>query len=251
MELLEINDNQHEIFHQLYKFRFVNTNQFQKLFNHSNPTTVQKWLRKLRVEGYVAYRDFNRKKFVKNTKPAVFFLTRLARRKLKTDKKYLMPVLNLVYENIDRSEQFVDNHIFMTDLYLSLLTQEGKDKLKFFTHYQLKEYTHFPQPLPFAYAVIKGTKKTQRYFIFLFEETKPWFIIEKNLEGYLSYVNDNTWSEFSQDPLPSFLFICKNDRIKGKIYKLISAAMTNGKFYVATKPELKRSGFKGVWQKID
>lgn len=251
MEQSTLTDYQLEIFHQLYKFRFVNTNQFQKLFNHGNPTTVQKWLQQLRKEGYIDYRDFSRKKFINNTKPAIYYLTKIARKKLKKDKKYLMSVLNLVYENKDRSEQFVNNHIFMTNLYLSLLAQEGKDKLKFFTQYQLKEYTHFPQPLPFAYVVIKGASKTKRYFIFLFEETTPWFIIEKRLEKYLKYVGDKIWADYSQDPLPTFLFICKNNMVKEKIYKKISDSYSNEKFYVATKQELRQSGFKGAWKEIE
>ena len=37
----------------LYKFRFINTNQFQKLFNHKDPQRTQAWLKDLKDKEYI------------------------------------------------------------------------------------------------------------------------------------------------------------------------------------------------------
>jgi len=53
MILEPLTNQQKHIPNFLYKFRFINTNQFQKLFNHKEPNTVQDWLKDLKDKGYI------------------------------------------------------------------------------------------------------------------------------------------------------------------------------------------------------
>lgn len=251
MQLPEIKNKQLDILLYLYKFYFVNTNQLQKLFNHKEPQTVQEWLKDIRLKGYVQYYNFDRNKFISNTKPAVYYLTKLARKKLKSNPRCEISVLNRVYQRRP-SETFVNKHIFLTDIYLNLLSQMEKDeKLHFSTQADLRGFDYFPSPMPDAFIAIKSTKKTKRYFLFCFDERIPWFRLEKRIKKYLEYVDDNSWNSYTKDPLPSFLFICPKEYVKKKIYKLISEEITKGKFFVATKEEIQQSGFQGVWEKVE
>ena len=95
-------------------------------------------------------------------------------------------------------------------------------------------------------------KKTKRYFLFLIDERTPWYILDKRIEGYLEYSIDSHWSDYSHDPLPSFLIICPSQRTKKHLYRLISNEMPDTSFYLATKVDIERSGFKGdIWEKVE
>lgn len=253
MELPETSDKQLNTLLHLYKFHYLNTNQFQKLFKHKDPQTVQLWLKDLREKGYIDYRDFDRKKFIANTKPAIYFLTKVARRKLKTHPKCEIAVLNRVYQEKGTTDQFVNRHIFIADIFLNLATQiEKGEKLHYSTQANLKGFDYFPKPMPDAYISIKSPKKTKRYFLLFINERLPWYILDKLYKNYLKYTDNNQWSDFSNDPLPSFLIICPSQRTKKHIYKLISNEKPNTSFYLATKVEIERAGFQGnAWQKVE
>ncbi len=248
-----ITDLQLTILLLLYKFRFLNTHQIQKLLNYNYPQTVQLLLKDLREKRYVQYRDFDRKKFGDNTKPAIYHLTKLARRRLKTHKKCEITVLNRVYQEGEILIPFINRYIFLADLYLNLRSQEGNENLKYFTQDELRNYDYFPKPLPDGYIAIKGKKKTKRYFLFLLDERAPWYALEYKIKRYLDYVDDNSWAEHTDDPLPSFLLIVPHERFKKKIFNLISESMvTNGSFYLTTKKNIQHNGFKGdVWEKVE
>jgi hypothetical protein len=75
--------------------------------------------------------------------------------------------------------------------------------------------------------------------------------LDKLYKNYLKYTKNNHWSDYSRDPLPSFLVICPSQRTKKHMYKLISNEKPNTSFYLATKVEIERSGFKGgAWQQV-
>ncbi|MBI3341726.1 replication-relaxation family protein [Candidatus Curtissbacteria bacterium] len=252
MELPNTSDKQLNTLLHLYKFHYLNTNQIQKLFKHKDPQTVQFWLQDLRKKGYIDYRDFDRKKFIANTKPAIYFLTKVARRKLKTHPKCEIAVLNRVYQEKGTSDNFVNRHIFIADIFLNLRAQIEKDeKLHFSTQANLKGFYYFPKPMPNAYISIKSPKKTKRYFLILINERLPWYLLDKIFEDYLKYTDNNQWSDYSRDPLPSFLIVCPSQKTKKHLFKFICKEMPSTPFYLATKVEIERSGFKGsAWQKV-
>ncbi len=253
MELPETSDKQTNTLLHLYKFHYLNTNQVQKLFHHKDPQTVQVWLKDLREKGFIEYRDFDRKKFIANTKPAIYFLTKIARRKLKSFPKCEIQVLNRVYQEKGVSDKFVDKHIFIADIFLHMSDQMEKgEKLHFSTQANLKRFEYFPKPMPDAYIAIKGSKKTKRHFLFLIDGNIPWYKLDRRIKEYLAYTYDNKWSTFTNDPLPSFLFICPSRRTKKHLQRLISNELPDTSFYLSSKSEIERSGFKGdAWQKVE
>ncbi|HWY78821.1 MAG TPA: hypothetical protein VNW29_00525 [Candidatus Sulfotelmatobacter sp.] len=44
---------QEQLIIYLYQFRFLNTHQFQKLFNHKDPHRIKQWLKDLTTKGYL------------------------------------------------------------------------------------------------------------------------------------------------------------------------------------------------------
>lgn len=252
LKLPKITDKQLNLLYYLYKFYFLNTNQFQKLFHHKRPQTVQKWLKDLKDKNYIARHDFKENKFIANVEPAVYYLTKLARFKLKSNEKCDMDVLNRVYQTKSLSNVFVTNCIFLADIYINLVSQmKGREKLHFSTKANLKGFDYFPSPMPDAYIAIKTPKKTRRSFLILLNPKIPWRILDRRMITYVEYTYDNHWADYSADPLPSFLIVCPNEGTKKHLYKVISNETPATSFYLITKATIQESGFKGdVWQKV-
>lgn len=253
MELPKISDKQLDILLYLYKFYYLNTNQIQKLLNHKNPQGIQVWLQDLVKKGYIRYRDFDRKKFINNTRPAIYTLTKLARKKLKDYPKCELQILHRVYQEKDNSLNFVYRQVFIADIYLHMRSQMGKDeKLHFSTKANLVGFDYFPNPTPEAYIAIKSSKKAKRYFLYLLEEKIPMRKLEAKIHKLTDYADNNEWAEHSKDRLPSFLLICPHETRKRQVNNLIKDAFSSGAFYLATKANIQQSGFKGdAWLKVE
>src|SRR5260221_10807723 len=85
--LEKITSKEKQLLFYIYQFRFLNTNQLQKLLNHKNPKRIQQWLKDLKDKGYIQRQEY-KNTFENHTKPAVYYLTLKARKRLKTEKGY-------------------------------------------------------------------------------------------------------------------------------------------------------------------
>ncbi len=253
LEFPKITDKQLDVLHFLYKFYFLNTNQFQILFKHKKPQTVQKWLKDLKDKGYVSIHDFNENEFIANTKPSVYHLTKLARLKLKDNKDYDANVLNRVYRIKSVSNEFVYNCVFLADMYIGLLSQmKSGQKLHFLTKSDLGGFNCLPSPLPDAYIAVKSSQKTSRFFLILLNPRVPWRILDKRITAYIDYSDGNHWADYSSDPLPPFLIVCPNEGTKKHLFRLIDDQAPGTPFYLASKDAIQETGFKkNVWQKVE
>lgn len=252
-QLPKITKKQNEILNYLYKFYFLNTNQFQKLFDHKQPQRIQKWLKDLKDKEYINIHKIKGNKFLINTEPNIYFLTKLARQKLKNNEKCDLNILNRVYQTKLLSDGFVKNCIFIADLYVNLLSQiKTGEKLHFSTKTNLKDFDYLPLPLPDAYIVIKTFQKSRRSFLILINPKIPWRVIDQRMIDYVAYSYNNHWGDYSSDPLPSFLIICPNKSTQKHLYKVISNETPNTSFYLTTKDIIQEFGFKGdIWEKVE
>lgn len=251
MELPTTSNKQLDLLLFLYKFYYLNTNQIQKLLNHKNPQGIQAWLHDLVKKGYIRYRDFDRKKFINNTKPAIYTLTKLARKKLKTNPKCELQTLHRVYQEEGNSLAFVYRQVFLADIFLNMQLQlEKGEKLHFSTKANLVGFEYFPNPIPDAYIAIKSSKKTKRYFLYLLEEKIPMRTLEAKIHKLTNYADNNEWAEYSQDKLPSFLLICPHETRKRQVNNLIKESFSSGSFFLSTKTSIHQSGFKADWQHV-
>jgi hypothetical protein len=252
MELPKITNKQLEILLHLYKFYYLNTKQLQKLLNHKNPTRILAWLRDLNKKEYVVFRDFDRKKFINNTKPAIYTLTKLARKKLKENPNCELPTLNRVYQEESNSLNFVCRQVFLADIFLHMQANLEKDQqLHFSTKANLVGFNFFPDPIPESYISIKSPNKTNRSFLYLLEEKIPMKVLVAKIRKLTDYADNNEWEKYSKGAmLPSFLIICPPETRKRQVNNLIKESFTSGAFYLTTKTNVQQSGFHVVWQKV-
>ncbi len=255
MQLPPITTKQKETLFQLYKFRFLNTYQFQKLFNHKDPHRIKEWLKDLTDKGYIL-RNYSRKTITESTTPAVYYLAPKARHILKTNPKCDLSALNRVYKEKKRTKRFITECMMLADLYLYFLSQKkDEEELHFFTKGELSKYKYFPKDLPSAYIAVKTQTKTKRYFLDFFDEYARSPEIRYRVRMYLDYVDSGEWeANANGESFPAILLICPTERTKKHI-GFYSRAKFEAKFeekfpLFLTTMETIRRGNKNVWEKV-
>lgn len=255
-KLIPITDKQKEILLYLYKFRFLNTHQIQKLLNHKNPNRTLSWIKDL-IEKKCINRHYDRKSFEENTKPATYYLGVKSRYILKSEKNLKLEQLEYIYSEHRREKKFMDHCLFLVDVYLFLISQkEEKEDLKFFTKVDLNGYEYFPQPLPDAFIADKKQENTKRYFLDLFDEYTPPFALRQRVKKYLEYAENNQWDENTDNaPLPSILIICPTESLKKHINLYAKALLEKTyedkiSLFLTSKQRISASN-KDVWQKVE
>jgi len=249
--------NQKQILKDIYKFRFINTNQFQKLFNHKDPTTVQKWLKDLKDKKYIDT-DYKRRSIDLNRIPAKYFLAPLGRKFLKGQKGFDIDVLEKVYKEKGRKPVFKNHCLEIFDFFLFLKSQKKPDeKLKFFTQSNLTKYEYFPDTELDAYFVSEEKGKIRRFFLHIFKDSDPTWLPRKRIKQYIKYFNDNSWQENTDNStFPVILFILPTESLKFHIFKygqavLGKAITVNIQLFLETKEAIKTKDPKKLWQKVE
>ncbi len=252
-----VTSKQLNIFNLLYKLRFLNTNQIRKLMNHKNPQGIQEWLKDLTEKGYLK-QWYSKQSFIDKMTPAIYSLTLLARKKLKTDEKYEISILNRIYSDKTASQIFINHNQLIADIYLFLLSQkEEKDKLHFSTSADLVGYEYFPKPFPDAYIAIEDAKKkTRRFFLYIFDAGIPRYALRAKIQKYFEYADSNSWQENTKNsPFPGILLVCADEKMKKFLNKFIKnrleEEMSELSFFLTTKEIIKSpQNTDEIWQEV-
>lgn len=257
MKPFGLTTKQIEIINYLLKFRFLNRIQIQTLLNHKDPRRINAWLTDLTNQKFLG-RIYSHK-FGENTKPAIYYLGLKSLKLLKQQKDVNPAVLNRLYREKQRSVKFIENSIFITDFYLHLLQSnpQNKTKLHFFTKTNLEGLNYLPLPHPDAYIAIEELKtKIKRYFLEIFQEDSPRFVMCKRIQQYYEYFETDLWQNNTHHPFPSVLIICPDNSTKKFLGKFIlqtfEEEMGEIELYLATKDEVKHMGTgENVWKKVE
>lgn len=254
---LSITLKQKEILLYLYKFRFLNTHQIQELLNHKNPNRTLSWIKDL-ISKKCINRHYDRKSFEDNTKPAIYYLAPKARQILKFEKNLDFEQLEYIYSEHRREKKFICHCLFVADVYLFLLSQkEDQEELKFFTKVDLTNYEYFPNPIPDAFIAVKGKNSTRRYFLDLFDEYIPPFVLRQRIRKYLEYAESSDWDENTDyAPLPSILLICPTESLKKHINLYAKALLEKTyedkiSLFLTTKTRIQYGDKNNIWQKVE
>lgn len=257
MHIPVITDKQKEILTYLYTFRYLHTNQIQKLFNHKDKTTVKEWLKDLRDKGFINKVEQENDSFIDRSKPNIYCLAPLARQILKKDETYDRTVLDRIYRENKRKPKFIEHCLAITDAYLLFLARKEQDQeLEFFTETELTRFDYFPQPLPSAYLSITTKKETQRYFLDIFDPYTPSFVLRMRVKQYLDYADSGDWEvNTNGEALPAILFICQSNKSKSHVYfysksKFEKAYEETIDLYLSTW-DILRSNQDDIWEKVE
>ncbi|HZQ29609.1 MAG TPA: replication-relaxation family protein [Patescibacteria group bacterium] len=150
-ELPNITLKQKEIMDLVFRFRFINRKQIQRLLNHKDPKRINAWLKDLVDKKYLS-RIYSHK-LLENTKPAIYFLNNngilWARyekgQEYRADDWQLdIKYLKKFYQDKHASQTFINHCIALSEFYTQFKEYErsiNKDKKKEVIEYSLQTKT--------------------------------------------------------------------------------------------------------------
>ena len=239
----KIRERQTEILLLLYRFRFLNRAQIQKMLGHKNHRLVIEWLNDLVEKGYIDCR-FDKKLAAS---PTIYFLA-TASRKLLIDQLEIEPnLLNRIWREKNYSEEFRTHCLFVADIYLSLFNLENvkAGRLHFKTRTDLYGDDRFLVPAPDAYFIIRGKNKQKTCSMLELLDDLPPSIIRKRIRSYFDYYDSDEWQERTHKAFPLIILVCPSKRIKSHLNYYIQSKLDEDsdlKVYLTTWDLIKEKG---------
>jgi len=251
----KITTKQQEIILLLFKFRFLDRTQIQKLLKHKNHQLINSWLKNLTNKEYIK-RKYNRS-FPDNLKPAIYYLANNGIGYLKDPGGYDPAVLKYLYNEKLRSETFIDRCLLLTDIYLNLKSRET-DKLKFSLYLacdydKLKESDLLKKLNPSSYLIQKKSDHAKFYFIEILSDLPVQWLRQK-VKRYLKLYEESEWEVLTKRDFPNLLMICPNYRVLDYLQKYIKRLLTTFdeptiSINLTTVDKVKEFGLTGdIWQ---
>jgi DNA-binding PadR family transcriptional regulator len=194
----KLNEEQVAVLHLLWRFRFAGNEQIAKYQQKPNSKAIQKRLKILEDQGLIAKRYD--KSYKLKGKPAAYFLTPNGARMLATHKprKNDEPInIKRIYKDKEASEGFIEHCKNVLAIYLMLKAlYPAKDKLNYFTKAQLsyEKYDFMPSPLQDACIRIKTSTGDRYFFLDIFEDNQPFFVLIRRIKKYLDYAGSGEWA---------------------------------------------------------
>ncbi len=251
----KLNQEQLAVLNLLYTFRFASNEQIARYQRKPSNKHVQKRLKILENQQYVAKRYD--KSYKLKGKPAAYYLLPKGARALigLGDRDENEPInIKRIYKDKDVSEGFMQHSLNILGVYLALNALHG-NKLDFFTKSDLKyeQFEFYPQPLSDAHVRISTKDGDKNFFLDIFEDNQPFFVLIRKIKKYLEYAGSGDWPEES---LPTILVIVENKSVHKRLRKRITKELRDSyeevSFATTRLEYLLDTEYKGkVWFPID
>lgn len=243
---------QKTIIYNLYKFRFLNTKHFKKILGHKNHHRINEWLTDLIDKKCIAKIEYPGDV----TKPDVYCLNTKAKYILRENGIKNEKFFRWLYKEKGLSENFINHQLSIADTYLFFLSQKEKDdSLQLFSKHELKDFEYFPEELPDSYIVVKSKKKTNRYFLHMFEPYTPKWVLRKAIKKYISYFESGDWKNNTKEKFPKILLVSPDENTKKHLNFFTKSKLNifeeDLSFFLTTKEKLQDVNKDSIWQKVE
>jgi len=257
----KLNKDQVAVLQLLYRFRFASSEQIARYQEKPGSKAIQKRLKILEDQKLIAKRYD--KSYKLKGKPAAYYLLPQGARALTkhANRRPDEPInFKRIYKDKDVSETFNEHCLNVLSVYLALKAlYPAKGKLGYFTKSQLSydKYDFFPNPLQDAYVHIKTSQDDKHFFLDIFEDIQPFFVLIRRIKKYLDYAGGGDWATYSDGGLPTILLVVQNKSVHKRLRKRIAKELRDSYeeiTFVTTKLEhiLNNTENKGrVWFPID
>ncbi len=229
-----ITDKQKEIISNIFRFRFINRVQIQKLLHHQDYHRINIWLKDLTEKQYL--QKDHKQTFEGQTKPTVYNLGINGIRFLKTQKNVNKSDLRKYYGESKKSEKFKKQCQLIVDVYLAI-TQKYPDITLFFTRADFPAKGVIRDIMP-SFGFIREEEGNRiAYICELFQYGKPRGYYPIRIKKFINFFKDEEDTRI--------LFICATSGLRNYIEK-ITENMVNGEslsgniyFKIITYQDLK------------
>jgi DNA-binding MarR family transcriptional regulator len=223
-----LNAEQLHILGLLYGFRFSTASLLAERLAKTNVKLVQKKLKILEDQGYIAKHYDKRYKL--QGRPAEYYLLskggRLLKAKYPDSDDITEQGIKALYRNKTASVDFTQHCLNIFKVRLRLQVLYGKS-LDIFTQSHLHAYDYFPTWKPDLYMALGNKSKNgdpARYFLDIFDGIKPFFVSVKKIRSYITHSEEGNWQTEGAD-FPIILSICESQRIETKLRRQIRRAL--------------------------
>ncbi len=257
----KLNQEQLAVLNLLYTFKFASSEQVARYSGKKNSKHVQKRLKILEDQELIAKR-YDKSYKLKGKSAAYYLTPKGARALIQYDPPEDDEPVNIkrIYKDKDVSENFIQHSINILSIYLQL-DDLYDDKLRFFTKTLLsyEKYEYFPQPLPDAFISVRGgvqgKGKARRFFLSVFEDNEPFFVLIRGIKKYLEYAGSGEWAATEID-LPTILMVVEDKSVHKQLRKRIAKELRDSykevAFATTRLDYLLDAEYKGkVWFPID
>lgn len=255
----KLNEEQVEVLQLLWRFRFASNEQIAKYQQKPNSKAVQKRLKILEDQDLIAKRYD--KSYKLQGKPAAYYLTPNGARMLAMHKprKEDEPInIKRLYKDKEAGEGFIEHCKNVLGVYLAL-KDTYPNKFYYLTKSRLsyEKYDFFPSPLQDACICVKTSKGDRYFFLDIFEDSQPFFVLIRRIKKYLEYAGSGEWARYDEDGgLPTILLVVQNKSVHKRLRKRIAKELRDsyeevcfatGRLEYILSPENKGK----VWLPID
>lgn len=236
-QLPTITNKQKEILDLVFKFRFINRHQIQRLFNHKDARRINTWLRDLVSKNYL--RRIYSTKLLENTKPAIYHLGNNGIIFIRSNKGEEYHVENeqldfkhmkKFYEDKHASQIFIIHCVAIAEFYTQLKEVERnskKDTLEYdvqiktemwiykqLNHDPDEDFAEIKQSIPDLYIekvknLYDKSIQSQTYFLELFDPYVPQYAIVHKIKQFIKLKEEGQWKQYADmnGKCPTFLLI--------------------------------------------
>lgn len=252
--LPKITLKQKEIMDLVYRFRFVNRKQIQRLLNHKDPKRINSWLKDLVDKKYFG-RIYSHK-LLENTKPAIYYLHNNGILWVRHEKgsghdgELDFKYLKKFYQDKHASLTFINHCTTLSEFYTQFKEYErgiNKDKKKEILMYSFEtktemwidkqlrlqkgeDFNEIKQSIPDLYfeRILNpygNNIKSQTFFLELFDPHVPRYAIRYRIKQYIKFREEgNDWKLYSglDNKFPIILLVFPHQQKINAVSKFIN-----------------------------
>jgi hypothetical protein len=254
----QLNIDQLRVLSLLHRFRFASSRQIASYSFKKTEKSIQKRLKILENRGLIAKRYD--KSYKLRGKPAAYYLLPKGARALEKLQPPANPIkIKTIYTDGLVSENFISHSRHIMDACLELRQLYLQSRLEFFTKSELNydDFDHFPQPLADVYIRLHSNRGELQYFLDIFEDTEPYFVLIRRAVKYINYAAEGDWAA-TETTLPIILFVVGNKSIEKRLRKRLTSLLEDNyeeelKFATASLPEVLDLGARkdNIWRLVD
>ncbi len=217
-----LNSEQVAVLDWLYSVRFSTSKQIARQLYKPSHKTIQNKLQILEARGFIGKHYDTSYKLAGRS--AEYFLTPKGARQLPADDTNEWTTKAL-YKNKTVSAEFIAHCINITGIILRLKELYG-DAIKIFPRSHLAPYDYFPTWSPDLFLSLKSpnSTKVRRYFLDIWDDTKPFFVSVRKARNYINYATEGDWP-YEHGDLPVVLMLCPDEQAQKKLQRQIQRAL--------------------------
>lgn len=247
-----LNEEQFEVLHLLYRFRFVTTELVAQYQQKPKASAVYSRLRVLADQGFIGRRYEKSYKLL--GKPASYHILPKGIQLLKEDVETDQKVLQAMYRDRTASEAFIDRNITLFRIN-NILVSAYRELVDLFTKNELSKFDYFPDKLPDAYISLKTSKgsRTKHYLLELFSAPVPHFAVTNRIKELIEHAESGAWNENLGKP-PVILMVCETVKqqkvLQPRIARLEEVEDSESQIYITNQKSLFETDDLDVWQSV-